>query len=314
MQPEGFRARGRIGYSAPIMTGDDGNRARAAALAGTGAVLLSLFSMSLGAAFAKTLFPLVGAHGAAGLRIGLAAILLLLFRRPWGRPIPREARWPLIAYGATLGLMNLLIYQAFARIPLGIAIAIEVTGPLAIVLFGSRRPRDFLWLGAAVTGLLLLLPLRTDAPLDPLGVGFACGAAVCWALYILTGKRVSGALGGDAVAWGMLVAAILVMPVGLVHAGAGLLSPWVLMVALAVALLSSALPYSLEMEAMRRLSAPVFGLLLSSAPAVGALAGFIVLGERLTPLQWAAIVCVMAASAGSALTAGHKPVIEDAPQ
>ena len=110
------------------------------------------------------------------------------------------------------------------------------------------------------------------------------------------------------------VEGILVMPVGLVHAGAGLLSPWVLMVALAVALLSSALPYSLEMEAMRRLSAPVFGLLLSSAPAVGALAGFIVLGERLTPLQWAAIVCVMAASAGSALTAGHKPVIEDAPQ
>ncbi len=192
--------------------------------------------------------------------------------------------------------------------------AIEVTGPLAIVLFGSRRPRDFLWLGAAVIGLLLLLPLRSDAVLDPLGVIFAVGAAACWALYILTGKRVSGALRGDAVAWGMLAAAILVLPVGLTHAGASLFSPWVLMVGLAIALLSSALPYSLEMEAMRRLPAPVFGLLLSAAPAIGALAGFVVLGERLTALQGVAIFCIIAASGGSALTVRHAPAIEDAPQ
>lgn len=291
-----------------------GMKARAAALAGAGAILLSLCSMNLGAAFAKTLFPLVGAYGIAALRIDLAAILLLLFRRPWRRPIPCDMRWPLLGYGVTLGFMNLFIYQAFARIPLGIAMAIEVTGPLAIVLFGSRRPRDFLWLGGAVAGLLLLLPLRSDVALDPLGVAFAIGAAVCWALYILTGKRISGALGGDAVAWGMFVAAILVMPVGLAHAGVALFSPWVLLLGLVIALLSSALPYSLEMEAMRRLPAPVFGLMLSSAPAVGALAGFIVLGERLTPLQWIGILCIMAASAGSALTAGHRPAIEDAPQ
>ncbi|NWK95226.1 EamA family transporter [Sphingobium lactosutens] len=300
------------------MTGNGDKKGRGFALAGigagAGAVLLSLTSMNLGAAFAKTLFPLVGAYGIAALRIDLAAILLLLFRRPWRRPIPRDVRWHLLAYGATLGLMNLTIYQAFARIPLGIAMAIEVTGPLAIVLFGSRRPRDFLWLGAAVAGLLLLLPLRADAPLDPLGVAFAAAAAACWALYILTGKRLSGALGGDAVAWGMLVAAILVMPVGLAHAGAALFSPWVLLIGIAIALLSSALPYSLEMEAMRRLSAPVFGLMLSSAPAIGALAGFIVLGERLTGMQWIAIACIVAASGGSALTAGHKPAIEDAPQ
>ena len=162
-----------------------------AVLAGAGAVLASLLSMNMGAAFAKTLFPIVGAYGIAALRIFLAAILLMLFRRPWRRPIPADVRWPLLIYGATLALMNLLIYQAFARIPLGIAMAIEVTGPLAIVLFGSRRPRDFLWLGAAVIGLLLLLPLRSDAVLDPLGVIFAVGAAACWALYILTGKRVS---------------------------------------------------------------------------------------------------------------------------
>lgn len=285
-----------------------------AVLAGAGAVLASLLSMNMGAAFAKTLFPIVGAYGIAALRIFLAAILLMLFRRPWRRPIPADVRWPLLIYGATLALMNLLIYQAFARIPLGIAMAIEVTGPLAIVLFGSRRPRDFLWLGAAVIGLLLLLPLRSDAALDPLGVIFAVGAAACWALYILTGKRVSGALRGDAVAWGMLAAAILVLPVGLTHAGASLFSPWVLMVGLAIALLSSALPYSLEMEAMRRLPAPVFGLLPSAAPAIGALAGFVVLGERLTALQGVAIFCIIAASGGSALTVRHAPAIEDAPQ
>ncbi len=300
-------------YSADEMIRDDRQDAPGAAMIGAGAVLLSLGSMNLGAAFAKSLFPLVGAPGIAALRIVLAAILLLLFRRPWRRPIPSALRWPLLAYGATLALMNLLIYQAFARIPLGTAIAIEVTGPLAIVLFGSRRPRDFLWLAAAVAGLLLLLPIRNDARLDPLGVAFACGAAVCWAFYILTGKRVSGGLGGDAVAWGMVVAALLIAPVGLGTAGAAFVSPHVLGVGFAVAFLSSALPYSLEMEAMRRLPAAVFGLLLSSAPAIGALAGFLVLGERLTPIQWIAIVSIMAASAGSALTIPRKPRIEDAP-
>lgn len=280
---------------------------------GTGAVLLSLLSMNLGAAFAKTLFPLVGAPGVAALRILLAALLLLSFRRPWRRKVPSALRWPLLGYGATLALMNLLIYQAFARIPLGTAIAIEVTGPLAIVLFGSRRPRDFLWLAAAVAGLLLLLPIRPDARLDPLGVAFACGAAICWALYILAGKRVSAGIGGDAVAWGMLVAAILISPAAVGPVGAALHSPHLLLVAFAVAFLSSALPYSLEMEAMRRLPAPVFGLLLSSAPAIGALAGFVVLGERLSAIQWLAMLSIMVASAGSALTVAQRPRIEDAP-
>lgn len=285
-----------------------------AALIGTGAVLASLISVNFGAAFAKTVFPLLGAAGVAALRISLAAALLWLLRKPWRRRVPTGAGWWLAAYGATLGLMNLCIYLAFERIPLGVAIAIEVSGPLAVVLFGSRRPRDFCWLAAAVAGLLLLLPLHSDAPLDPVGVAFACAAGLCWALYIVAGKRVSGLVGGDAVAWGMLAAAILVLPIGVAHAGMALLSPGILLVGLAIAILSSALPYSLEMEAMRRVPAHVFGLLVSASPAVGALAGFIVLGERLTPLQWVAIFCIMAASAGSALTAGHKPAIEDAPQ
>jgi inner membrane transporter RhtA len=287
---------------------------RGAALVGMGAVLASMISVNFGAAFAKTLFPLLGAAGVAGVRIALAAVLLWLVRRPWRRPVPQGSRAWLMLYGTTLGLMNLCIYEAFARIPMGVAIAIEVAGPLAVVLFGSRRPRDFLWLAAAVAGLLLLLPVRHNAALDPVGVAFACAAGACWALYIVTGKRVSGAVGRDAVAWGMLVAAILILPLGVADAGAALLSPHVLLVGLAIAFLSSALPYSLEMEAMRRLPAHVFGLLVSSAPAMGALAGFVVLGEQLTPLQWTAIACIMAASAGSALTVGHRPRIEDTPQ
>jgi inner membrane transporter RhtA len=286
---------------------------RAATLVGVSAVLGSIISINVGAAVAKTIFPLVGAYGVATVRILLAALLLLAMHRPWRRAVPRGVIGILILYGGTLGLMNLFIYQAFARIPIGIATAIEVTGPLAIVIWGSRRLRDFLWLAAAIAGLALLVPLRRDAHLDPAGVAFAVAAAACWALYILTGKHVSGPLRGHAVAWGMLVAAILVLPLGIAHAGPALFTPHVMGIGLAIAILSSALPYSLEMEAMRRLTAPVFGLLVSAAPAMGALAGYVVLGERLTSTQWFAVLLVIAASAGSAITAPRRPTVENAP-
>lgn len=275
------------------------------AVIGALAVLGSLVSMNIGAAFAKHLFPKIGPSGVATLRIVLSAVPLLLLHRPWRRPFDRALLPALIGYGAILGLMNLLIYQAFARIPIGIGTAIEVTGPLAIALLGSRRPRDFIWLAAAVGGLVMLLPLDSDRALDPVGIAFACGAAVCWALYIVYGKRVSATLGGDAVAWGMVVASVLALPIGIASTGSLLFTPWVLGVGLVVALLSSALPYSLEMEAMRRLPSHVFGMLLAAAPAVAALAGFIVLGERLAVQQWAGIVSIMVASAGSALGAAQ---------
>jgi inner membrane transporter RhtA len=285
--------------------------ANTAALAGMAATLSALISTTVGAALAKTLFPLFGALGIAATRIAFAAILLLLFRRPWRRAVPRDARWGLVGYGVMLGLMNLLIYQAFARIPIGIAVAIEVTGPLAIALFGSRKPRDFLWLGAAALGLMLLVPPTGEEPLDPIGVAFAATSGLCWALYILAGKHVSETLGSDAVAWGMAIAAVLVVPLGIGHVGAALLTPKVFGIGLAIAFLSSALPYLLEMEAMRRLPAGVFGLLTSAAPAVAALSGYAILGERLTPAQWFAILCVMIASAGAALTANRQPTIRD---
>ncbi len=257
--------------------------------------------MNLGAAFGKQLFPIVGALGVTALRISLAAALLMLLRRPWRRGLPVELRGPVVIYGLMLGTMNLLIYQAFARIPIGIATSIEVTGPLVVALSGSRRPRDFVWLSLAAGGLALLLPWRAESALDPVGVLFACGAAVCWALYIITGKRVSQALDGDAVAWGMTAAAVVALPLGVAASGTVLFTPQALLVGLGVAILSSALPYTLEMEAMRRLPVAVFSLLLSAAPAVAVLAGLVVLGEQLSSMQWLAVVCIVIASAGSSL-------------
>jgi inner membrane transporter RhtA len=284
-----------------------------AAWIGIAAAFASQLSMNLGAGFAKHLFPLVGAYGVTALRIALAAGLLLLLRRPWRRRFDPALLPALIGYGAMLGGMNLMIYQAFARIPIGIATGIEVTGPLALVLLGSRRPSDFVWLATAVAGLLLLLPLRANNPLDPIGVAFALGAAGCWALYIVYGKRVSAALRGDAVAWGMLVAALLCAPIGGAMSGPVLFAPWVLLAGLGIAILSSAIPYTLEMEAMRRLPATVFGILVSASPAIAALIGFVVLGEVLRPLQWLAILCIITASAGSALSATRRPIAPAVP-
>lgn len=199
-------------------------------------VFLSLASQNLGAALAKYLFPLVGAAGMTALRIGLAAILLLIIRRPWRAMPRREHLSAIVQYGVMLGLMNLSIYQAFARIPIGIAVAIEVLGPLAVVLAGARRLLDFVWLAAALLGLGLLLPVKADSSnLDLLGVAFAIGAGASWALYIVFGKRLAATPNLDGVAWGMVVAAILTAPLGAWDAGSTLLSPGVLLLKLAIA-------------------------------------------------------------------------------
>lgn len=274
---------------------------------------LSLTLQNVGAAFAKSLFPVVGVEGMTALRVGIAACLLAAIWRPWRGGWPgRLAARDLVVYGATLGLMNLLIYQAFERIPLGIALAIEVTGPLTVALLGSRRKADFAWLACAVAGLLLLLPIRADAAaLDPVGLAYAAGAATCWAVYILTSKRASAGHGGRAVAWGMMVAASFTVPLGAVYAGSALLSPGILATGIAVAVLSSAAPYTLEMFALRGLSSRVFGVIVSGAPAVASLAGIVILGEHLTLVQWAAIGLIIIASAASAQS--EKPAAEAAP-
>ena len=269
-----------------------------------GALFGAMVSTYVGAAVAKHLFPVVGSQGVTALRVGLAACMLLAWCKPWRTPLARKDIPNLLIYGLMLGCMNLLIYGAFARIPIGIAVAIEVTGPLLVVLAGSRRLADFAWLACAVLGLWMLMPLGEHAAaLDPIGMLLAGGAALCWAMYIVFGKRVSTLQGGQAVAWGMLAAALFTVPVGALHAGAALLAPGVLAAGLGVAMLSSALPYSLEMRALRHMPRRVFGMLVSASPAVSALAGWLVLGERLSPLQWLAIALVMLASAGAARNA-----------
>ncbi|MBV0934740.1 EamA family transporter [Marinobacterium weihaiense] len=269
-------------------------------------VLISLLSQYIGAAAAKGLFPSVGAEGVTALRIGLSALLLAAWWRPWRRWPDRRQLPTLLGYGLGLGAMNLAIYHAIARIPIGIAIAIEVTGPLMVALIGSRRPRDFAWVALAIIGLALLAPIdAAEAGLDPLGVLYAVGAALCWALYILFGKRASAMPGGDSVAWGLLIASTFTIPVGLAHTGAALFTPTVLLIGLAVAILSSVVPYSLEMRALRTLPSHVFGLALSASPAVAALIGFVILDEQLSRTQWIAILCIVCASAGNVVAKGR---------
>ncbi|MBE7248882.1 MAG: DMT family transporter [Actinomycetospora chiangmaiensis] len=264
-----------------------------------------MVSIQGGAAFAKTLFPSVGSGGTSALRVGFAALLLLVVWRPWRRPLTaREAGW-IALYGGALGVMNVLFYAALARLPLGPAVALEFSGPLALAIVGSRRRSDFAWIALAILGLGLLLPLRGTGGLDPLGSALALAAGVAWALYILFGQRAGRVDGGQAVALGMVAAALVAVPVGLAESGTALFSPGILASGLAIAILSSALPYSLEMVALRRLDRTTFGVLMSLEPALGALLAFAVLGETLSAVQWLAIALVIVASAG--ITATRRP-------
>lgn len=270
------------------------------AAAPTLAALLGLISVQTGAAIGKSLFPLVGSEGVAALRLGISALVLALVLRPW--IIWGKARWrDLLAYGVVMGLMNLLIYRAFSLIPVSIAVAIEVVGPLGASLVASRRPIDIAWVGLSLAGLVLLPLGAFHGRLDPLGVAYALGAALCWGLYMFAGARVAQ-FGNQAVASGMLVAAAFVVPLGAAQAGMLLLAPHVLLIGLGIAILSSMLPYLLDMVAMRHLPANVFGVLLSASPAVSAIAGWLILGEVLSALQCAGIAAIMAACAGSTLT------------
>jgi inner membrane transporter RhtA len=266
-------------------------------------LIVAMFSFQIGAVVAKQLFPVVGATGATALRLGLSSVILLAGWRPWRIRLSwREAR-PIVIYGLAMGLMNLFFYSSLNRIPLGIAVALEFTGPLAVAMTSSRRPIDFVWIALAAFGLIALLPLGLESrPLDSVGIGFALAAGVCWAIYIVFGQKAGNVHGGPTTALGTLVGAIVIVPVGIGQAGMALLSPSILPAACAVALLSTALPYSLEMYALTRLPTRTFGVLMSGDPALGALSGLIFLGEKLSSTQWAAVASIMLASAGSAYT------------
>ena len=271
------------------------------------ALLLGMVSLAIGTSYAKQLFPVIGAEGTSSLRVGLSALVLVAIWRPWRFRLTRADAGRVLMYGLVLGLMNLSFYMSLRTIPLGLAIAIEFSGPLVLALMHARRAIHFVWIGCAVAGLAMLLPIWSgDQALDPVGIGFAAAAGLFWALYIVFGKRLSHMHAGQSVALGMSTAAMVIIPFGVATAGVNLLLPSVLVIGLCVALASSALPYSLEMIALRHIPKRTFGVLLSAEPAVGAVAGLVLLHEQLSSLQWLAIVCIVVASVGAILTTGKE--------
>ncbi|HET7310116.1 MAG TPA: EamA family transporter [Mycobacteriales bacterium] len=262
-------------------------------------VLAAVASVQSGAAVAKDLFPDAGPGGAVLLRIGIAAVLLLVVARPRVVSRGRAELGLAIGFGLVLAAMNATFYYAIDRIPLGVAVTFEFVGPLAVAIGGSRRLLDLVWVALAAAGVVLLTG-GSGGHLDALGVALAFVAGGFWAAYILLSQRVGRVFPGAAGLTIALVAGtVVLLPVGLVSAGSRLLDGSVLWRGLVVALLSSALPYSLELYALRRLRASVFGVLMSLEPAFAAASGLLFLGEHLRVTEWVAIACVVIASVGA---------------
>ena len=273
----------------------------AAAVPPPGLLLVSIVSIQLGAAVAIHLFAALGPTTTASLRVSFSAVLLLVAaRRGLGPGIRRHAA-VLVLFGCVIGAMNMCFYGAIARIPLGIAVAIEFVGPLGVAAATSRRPQHFLWIGLAVAGLVLLTP-SVGADLDPVGVGLALAAGAGWASFILISPRVGRDVGSAGLAVAMLAASLFTLPFAAVAGGLDRLDGGLLVGALAVGVLSTALPISLEFEALRRMSARAYGVIVTLEPAVATLVGAVVLHQALAPTALLAIGCVTAAAIGVTLT------------
>jgi inner membrane transporter RhtA len=270
-------------------------------------VLAAVSSVQFGAALAKTLFDEVGPGGTVFLRLLFAAVVLAIVFRPSLRGLAR-ADWRLVLiFGFTLAGMNLAFYESLDRIPLGVAVTFEFVGPLGVAIAGSRRALDLLWVGLAAAGILLLSDFG-GADLDGVGVALALIAGAFWAAYIVLSARVGQAFeSGQGLALAMAAGAVMITPVGVGDGGAELAGAGILALGAGVAILSSAVPYTLEMEALRRMPQGVFGVLMSIEPAMAAFAGFVVLGEDLAARELVAIVLVVAASAGAAREATMPP-------
>jgi inner membrane transporter RhtA len=273
----------------------------------TGLIILSMLSVQLGAAAAKGMFHTIGPAGTVSLRVVFGAVVLLAVGRPRLRGHTRAEYGMVLLFGLTMAGMNLSFYAALARIPLGIAVTVEFLGPLAVAVAGSRRRLDLLWAAFAAAGILLLSPF-VGARLDPLGIVLALCAACGWAAYILLAGRAGRAFPGvEGLALGMGVSAAALLPVGLVAGGSALLSPELLLQGAGVALLASVLPFSLEFEALKRIPAHVFGVLMSMEPAVAALVGLLLLGEAISLRMLAALALVSAATVGATRSSKHGP-------
>jgi inner membrane transporter RhtA len=274
----------------------------------TALVIFPIISVQLGAAVAKSLFDSLGPGGTVFLRIAFAALVLFLLVRPKLGGHDRAGYLVAGLFGLTLAGMNFSLYLAFDRIPLGVAVTLEFVGPLGVAVAGSRRLLDLLWVVLAAAGILLLAPLGVlgGMDLDPVGVAFALLAGCLWASYILLSARTGSAFpGGTGLVIALCVGTFVLFPFGIAGAGYALLDPKLLLAGFGVAMLSSAIPYSLELEALRKLPARVFGVLMSLDPAVAALAGLVVLGERLEMRAVAAIIFVTIAAAGASLFGGR---------
>ncbi|MFF5967019.1 DMT family transporter [Streptomyces collinus] len=275
---------------------------RLGSLGPVGLVLAGGISVQFGGALAVTLMPRAGALGVVALRLLVAAVVLLLVCRPRLRGHSRTDWGTVVVFGITMAAMNGLFYQAVARIPLGPAVTLEVLGPLALSVFASRRAINVVWAALALGGVFLL-GRGGFSGLDPIGAAFALGAGAMWAAYIVfsarTGRRFPQA---DGLALAMAVGAVLFLPLGIAESGAKLLDPVTLGLGAAVALLSSVLPYTLELLALRRLPASTFAILMSLEPAIAATAGFLILDQALSTAEAAAIALVVAASMGAVRT------------
>ena len=262
-------------------------------------VLLAIASVQIGSALAKGLFDEIGPGGTVFLRLLFAALVLMAIWRPSPRGRSRNDLVLVVVFGLVLACMNLSFYSALDRIPLGAAVTFEFVGPLGVAVAGSRRPLDLVWVALAAAGILLLSDLGPGG-LDALGIALALLAGAFWAAYILLSARVGQRFeGADGLALAMVVGTAVLVPVGVADAGGDLLVPWILAAGVAVAVLSSAIPYALEMEALRSMPTGVFGVLMSLEPGMAALAGYVLLGEGLAAREIVAILLVVAASAGA---------------
>ena len=267
-------------------------------------LLIAMISMQSSGSFAKYLFGQFPILTVSAMRLLLGALILAIIFKIWQIQF-KQVKWSaIISYGIALAGMNMLFYLSIERLPLGIAVSFEFIGPLSIALFYARQKFDFIWVGLAILGLILLFPFNQSAQtLDPIGILFALGAGACWALYIVAGQKPSGVSGNHTVCLGMFVGMCILMPIALFTGmPAHTFEPISLMYFVALAILASALPFTLEMIALRNLSALSFGTLMSLEPAVAAFSGFIFLGESLLWTQWLALTTIIIASIGCTLT------------
>ncbi len=271
------------------------------------ALLIAMASIQVGAAIAKSLFPVIGPQGAISLRLVFGALTLVLVMRPW-----RNWRWrrpwgPLFGYGVSLGGMNFFFYMSLQTVPLGVAVALEFTGPMLVAVVSSHKRTDLIWVGLALAGLILVSPLSGLAGVDLLGAAYALIAGGFWALYIVFGQHAGDEHGGNAVALGAVIAALVAAPPGVIHMGPELFAWALIPLGLAIALLSTVIPYSLEMFALTRIPRGAFGVFMSCEPAIAAASGAVILHEWPTINQAIAIVLIMAASAGVAVSTTRTP-------